>query len=150
MLLSGRATPHFVYQWVNSYQVKLNRTQTTLSFNKTDLTDLAALETLLPHTRARHLLLIPSTSAHLIARYLTGVGNIDDVLFASQFWKKAGMNLTLYSSGDVDIYGQLSGYSPSADVFLRPSSREGWHGKSYFYRPLESGEHSFNCILSLA
>jgi len=77
---------------------------------------LASLETLLPHTRARHLLPIPGTSAHLLARYLTGVGNLDDVLFAGQIWKKAGMTPTLYSSGDVVIYGQMS---KQGDPFFR-------------------------------
>ncbi|HQI83433.1 MAG TPA: transposase [Anaerolineae bacterium] len=66
---------------------------------------LAALETLLPHTRA-----------HLLARYLTGVGNLDDVLFAGQIWRKAGMTPTLYSSGDVFIYGQMS---KQGDPFFR-------------------------------
>jgi len=69
---------------------------------------LESLETLLPQTRARHLLAIPGASPHLIARYLTGVGNIDDVLFAGQVWKKAGMNPSVYISGDVVIYGQMS------------------------------------------
>ena len=47
------------------------------------------LESLLPATTARHLLAIPGASPHLVARYLTGVGNVDDVLFAGQVWRKA-------------------------------------------------------------
>jgi len=45
--LAGTATPRFLYHLINSYQVKLNRTQTTLSFNKTDLIDLGAIGDLL-------------------------------------------------------------------------------------------------------
>jgi transposase len=45
--LAGTAAPRFLYYLVNSYQVKLNRTQTTLSFNKTDLIDLGAIGDLL-------------------------------------------------------------------------------------------------------
>lgn len=45
--LSGDTAPRFLYHLVNSYQVKLNRTQTTLSFNKTDLIDLGAIGDLL-------------------------------------------------------------------------------------------------------
>ena len=45
--LAGRAAPRFIYHFVNSYQVKLNRTQTTLAFDKTDLLDLGAIGDLL-------------------------------------------------------------------------------------------------------
>jgi hypothetical protein len=55
------------------------------------------LELLLPTTSARH---IPGTSPHLIARYLTGVGNAANVLFADQVWAKAGMNPSVYISGE--------------------------------------------------
>jgi hypothetical protein len=73
------------------------------------------LELLLPTTSARHLLPIPGTSPHLVARYLTGVGNVDDVLFADQVWAKAGMNPSVYISGDVIVYGEMSkqGNTPS-------------------------------------
>ncbi len=74
------------------------------------------LELLLPTTRARHLLPIPGTSPHLVARYLTGVGNIDDILFADQIWAKAGMNPSVYISGDVIIHGQIS---KQGDPFFR-------------------------------
>ena len=74
------------------------------------------LECLLPNTAARHLLAIPGTSPYLVARYLTGVGNVDDVLFADQVWAKAGMNPSVYISGDVVIYGKMSKYG---DPFFR-------------------------------
>jgi len=74
------------------------------------------LESLLPTTTARHLLAIPGTSPHLVARYLTGVGNVDDVLFAGQVWKKAGMTPSLYISGDVVIHGEMS---KQGDPFFR-------------------------------
>jgi hypothetical protein len=45
--LEGRAAPRFLYYFVNSYQVKLNRIQATLSFNKTDLIDLGSIGDLL-------------------------------------------------------------------------------------------------------
>jgi transposase len=66
------------------------------------------LECLLPDTSAHHLLAIPGTSPHLVARYLTGVGNVDDVLFADQVWAKAGMNPSVYISGDVVVCGKMS------------------------------------------
>lgn len=69
---------------------------------------LTHLETLLPTTAARHLLDIPGTSAHLIARYLTGVGPLDNVLFADQVWRKAGMNPGRCSSGDVVLDGAMA------------------------------------------
>ena len=74
------------------------------------------LELLLPTTSARHLLPIPGTSPHLVARYLTGVGNVDDILFADQVWAKAGMNPSVYISGDVIIYGDMS---KQGDPFFR-------------------------------
>jgi len=74
------------------------------------------LESLLPSTSARHLLAIPGTSPHLVARYLTGVGNVDDVLFAGQVWRKAGMAPAVYISGDVVIHGQMS---KQGDPFFR-------------------------------
>lgn len=74
------------------------------------------LELLLPTTSARHLLPIPGTSPHLVARYLTGVGNVNDVLFADQVWAKAGMNPSVYISGDVIIYGEMS---KQGDPFFR-------------------------------
>lgn len=69
---------------------------------------LTHLDTLLPTTAARHLLDIPGTSAHLIARYLTGVGPLDNVLFADQVWRKAGMNPGRCSSGDVVLDGAMA------------------------------------------
>ena len=45
--LEGRASPRFLYHFVNSYQVKLNRTQTTLSLDKTDQIDLGSIGDLL-------------------------------------------------------------------------------------------------------
>jgi len=42
------------------------------------------LELLLPTTSARHLLPIPGASPHLVARYITGIGNVYDLLFADQ------------------------------------------------------------------
>ena len=74
------------------------------------------LESLLPTTTARHLLAIPGTSPHLVARYLTGVGNVDDVLFAGQVWKKAGMAPSVYISGDVIIHGEMP---KQGDPFFR-------------------------------
>jgi len=74
------------------------------------------LERLLPATPARHLLAIPGTSPHLVARYLTGIGNVDDVLFADQVWAKAGMNPSVYISGDVVVHGQMS---KQGDPFFR-------------------------------
>jgi transposase len=74
------------------------------------------LEILLPSTSARHLLPIPGASPHLVARYLTGVGSVDDVLFADQVWKKAGMAPSVYISGDVVITGEMS---KQGDPFLR-------------------------------
>jgi transposase len=74
------------------------------------------LELLLPTTRARHLIPIPGASSHLIARYLTGIGNIDDILFADQVWAKAGMNPSVYISGDVVIHGEMS---KQGDPFFR-------------------------------
>jgi transposase len=74
------------------------------------------LESLLPSTSARHLLAIPGASPHLVARYLTGVGSVNDVLFADQVWRKAGMNPSVYISGDVVIYGEMS---KQGDPFFR-------------------------------
>jgi hypothetical protein len=74
------------------------------------------LELLLPTTSARHLLAIPGTSPHLVARYLTGVGNVDDILFADQVWAKAGMHPSVYVSGDVIIHGEMS---KQGDPFFR-------------------------------
>jgi hypothetical protein len=74
------------------------------------------LELLLPTTRARHLLPIPGTSPHLVARYLTGLGNIDDILFADQVWAKAGMNPSVYISGDMIVHGEMS---KQGDPFFR-------------------------------
>jgi transposase len=74
------------------------------------------LEILLPSTSARHLLAIPGASPHLVARYLTGVGSVDDVLFPDQVWRKAGMAPSVYISGDVVIYGHMS---KQGDPFLR-------------------------------
>lgn len=45
--LEGQANPRFLYYFVNSYQVKLNRTQTFLSFDKTDQIDLGSIGDLL-------------------------------------------------------------------------------------------------------
>jgi len=45
--LEGRAAPRFIYHFVNSYQVKLNRIQITFSFDKTDLIDLGSIGDLL-------------------------------------------------------------------------------------------------------
>lgn len=77
---------------------------------------LTHLDTLLPTTAARHLLDIPGTSAHLIARYLTGVGPLDNVLFADQVWRKAGMNPGRCSSGDVVLDGAMA---KQGDPFFR-------------------------------
>jgi len=77
---------------------------------------LDTLQALLPATPARHLLAIPGTSAHLVARYLTGVGCIDNVLFADQVWRKAGMTPAVYSSGDMLIFGHMS---KQGDPFFR-------------------------------
>jgi transposase len=74
------------------------------------------LAILLPSTCARHLLAIPGASPRLVARYLTGVGQVDDILFADQIWKKAGMAPSLYVSGDVLVHGQMS---KQGDPFLR-------------------------------
>ncbi len=74
------------------------------------------LEILLPATSARHLLPIPGVSPHLVARYLTGVGSVDDVLFADQVWRKAGMAPSVYISGDVVITGAMS---KQGDPFFR-------------------------------
>jgi len=74
------------------------------------------LELLLPDTSARHLLAIPGTSPHLVARYLTGVGNVDDVLFPDQVWAKAGMNPSVYVSGDLILFGKMS---KQGDPFFR-------------------------------
>jgi transposase len=74
------------------------------------------LESLLPATSARHLLAIPGTSPHLVARYLSGVGSVNDVLFADQVWRKAGMAPSVYISGDVVIHGQMS---KQGDPFFR-------------------------------
>jgi transposase len=74
------------------------------------------LASLLPTTTARHLLAIPGTSPHLVARYLTGVGNVDDVLFADQLWRKAGMTPTVYITGDTIIHGEMS---KQGDPFFR-------------------------------
>jgi hypothetical protein len=74
------------------------------------------LESLLPSTSARHLLPIPGASPHLVARYLTGVGSVDDVLFADQVWRKAGMAPSVYISGDVLIHGHMS---KQGDPFFR-------------------------------
>ena len=74
------------------------------------------LEALLPSTSARHLLAIPGTSPHLVARYLTGVGNVNDVLFADQVWRKAGMAPSVYITGDVVIHGAMS---KQGDPFFR-------------------------------
>jgi hypothetical protein len=43
-----------------------------------------------------------------VARYLTGVGGVDDILFADQVWRKAGMAPSVYISGDVIIHGPMS------------------------------------------
>ena len=74
------------------------------------------LELLLPTTSARHLLTIPGTSPHLVARYLTGVGNVADILFADQVWAKAGMHPSVYISGDVIVHGEMS---KQGDPFFR-------------------------------
>jgi hypothetical protein len=74
------------------------------------------LESLLPSTSARHLLAIPGASTHLVARYLTGVGSVNDVLFADQVWRKAGMTPSVYISGDVVIHGEMS---KQGDPFFR-------------------------------
>jgi len=74
------------------------------------------LAVLLPDTSARHLLPIPGTSPHLIARYLAGIGSLNDILFADQVWAKAGMNPTTYITGDVVITGEMS---KQGDPFLR-------------------------------
>jgi hypothetical protein len=66
------------------------------------------LESLLPTTCARHLLAIPGSSPHLVARYLTGVGSVNNVLFADQVWSKAGMAPAVYITGDVLIHGEMS------------------------------------------
>ncbi|MDY6878404.1 MAG: hypothetical protein SWK90_19675 [Chloroflexota bacterium] len=42
------------------------------------------LEDYLPIPTGFTLLPIPGTSPHLVARYLTGVGNVADILFADQ------------------------------------------------------------------
>ena len=77
---------------------------------------LDSLQHLLPTTSARHLLPIPGTSTHLVARYLTAVGDVADVLFADQIWAKAGMNPSLYITGDTVIHGQMS---KQGDPFFR-------------------------------
>lgn len=71
---------------------------------------------MLPATPARHLLDIPGVSPHLVARYVTGVGALADVLFADQVWRKAGMTPSVCSSGDVVIYGAMS---KQGDPFFR-------------------------------
>ena len=45
--LHDTATPRFRYHFLNPFQVKLNRTQATAAFNKTDLLDLGAIGDLL-------------------------------------------------------------------------------------------------------
>jgi hypothetical protein len=77
---------------------------------------LDSLECLLPTTSARHLLPIPGTSPHLVARYLTGVGDLSDLLFADQLWAKAGMNPSLYITGDTVFHGPIS---KQGDPFFR-------------------------------
>ncbi|MFQ5343657.1 MAG: transposase [Anaerolineae bacterium] len=79
-------------------------------------TALDTLELLLPTTTARHLLPIPGASTRLVARYLAGVGNVDDVLFADQVWRKAGMNPSVYITGDVVVHGKMS---KQGDPFFR-------------------------------
>ena len=74
------------------------------------------LETLLPATPARHLLALPGTSLSLVARYVTGAGALEDVLFADQVWRKAGMAPGLCSSGDMLHYGAMS---KQGDPFFR-------------------------------
>ncbi len=74
------------------------------------------LELLIPATRARHLVPIPGASSYLVARYLTGIGSVDDLLFADQVWAKAGMNPSVYISGDVIVYGAMS---KQGDPFFR-------------------------------
>lgn len=77
---------------------------------------IANLESFLPSTSARHLLAIPGAGAHLVARYLSGVGSVNDVLFADQVWRKAGMTPSVYITGDVLIHGEMS---KQGDPFFR-------------------------------
>ena len=77
---------------------------------------LDTLQDLLPSTSARHLLPIPGTSPHLIARYLTGIGDLNDVLFAGQVWRKAGMTPTVSITGDRIVHGPMS---KQGDPFFR-------------------------------
>jgi len=51
-----------------------------------------------------------------VARYLTAVGDVADVLFADQLWAKAGMNPSVYVTGDTVIHGQMS---KQGDPFFR-------------------------------
>ena len=77
---------------------------------------LDTLQCLLSSTPARHLLAIPGAGSHLVARYLAGIGALDNLLFADQVWRKAGMAPALYITGDVLIHGHMS---KQGDPFFR-------------------------------
>ena len=113
------------------------------------------LERLLPTTVARHLLPIPGTSPHLVARYLTGVGNVSDILFADQVWAKAGMNPSVYISGDVIIHGDMSkqGDPFFHDTLYLLGYQLGLHCAYFgdtFLKAIERGKHEIEVTIHTA